>query len=45
MMQTNLTMLAAASILRKQPLLAVGTALAIGALLGTGRKRRPRRET
>ncbi|HEV7306833.1 hypothetical protein [Ensifer sp.] len=41
--QTNLTMLAAAGILRKQPLLAVATAIAIGALVGTG-KRRARRD-
>ncbi|KRD69840.1 hypothetical protein IB265_12755 [Ensifer sp. ENS10] len=38
-MQTNLTLLAAAGILRKQPLLAVATAVAIGALLGTGKRR------
>lgn len=41
-MQTNLTLLAAAGILRKQPLLAVATAIAVGALLGTGKKRRAR---
>lgn len=40
MVKTNLTILAATSILRKNPLIAVGTALAIGALLGTGKKRR-----
>lgn len=40
MVKTNLTILAATSLLRKQPLIAVGTALAIGALLGTGKKRR-----
>jgi len=40
MVKTNLTILAATSILRKNPLVAVGTALAIGALLGTGKKRR-----
>ncbi|WP_312365669.1 hypothetical protein [Ensifer sp.] len=44
MVRTNLTMLAATSILRKQPLIAVGTALAIGALLGTGKRRRPNRD-
>ncbi|WP_429816520.1 hypothetical protein [Ensifer sp. B1-9] len=38
-MQTNLTLLAAAGILRKQPLLAVAMALAVGALLGTGKRR------
>ncbi|OCP02359.1 MULTISPECIES: hypothetical protein [unclassified Ensifer] len=43
-MQTNLTLLAAAGILRKQPLLAVATALAIGALVGTGKRRARRRE-
>ncbi|MGE6784772.1 hypothetical protein ACQKGL_19855 [Ensifer adhaerens] len=43
-MQTNLTLLAAAGILRKQPLLAVATALAIGALVGTGKRRERRRD-
>ncbi|WP_077960048.1 hypothetical protein [Ensifer adhaerens] len=43
-MQTNLTLLAAAGILRKQPLLAVATALAIGALVGTGKRRKRRRD-
>ena len=43
--QTNLTLLAAAGILRKQPLLAVATALAIGALVGTGKRRERRRTT
>ncbi|MCK3776744.1 hypothetical protein MZK49_08355 [Ensifer sesbaniae] len=38
-MQTNLTLLAVAGILRKQPLLAVAIALAVGALLGTGKRR------
>lgn len=40
MVKTNLTILAATSILRKNPLVAVGTALAIGAMLGTGKKHR-----
>ncbi|WP_331371925.1 hypothetical protein [Sinorhizobium chiapasense] len=42
-MQTNLALVAAAGILRRQPLLAVATAVAVGAVLGLG-KGRPRNE-
>ncbi|MBP1883644.1 hypothetical protein [Sinorhizobium mexicanum] len=38
-MQTNLALVAAAGILRRQPLLAVATAVAVGALLGLGKGR------
>ncbi|MCA1443891.1 hypothetical protein I6F07_27520 [Ensifer sp. IC4062] len=37
-MQANMALVAAAGILRRQPLLAVGTAAAVGALLGLGRR-------
>ncbi|THK38271.1 hypothetical protein EHS39_09780 [Ensifer sp. MPMI2T] len=37
--QTNLALVAAAGILRTQPLLAVATAVAVGALLGLGKGR------
>ncbi|PST22377.1 hypothetical protein C7U60_14290 [Mesorhizobium plurifarium] len=39
-MRTNLALVAVTSILRKQPLLGVATAIAVGALLGLGRGRR-----
>ncbi|MBB4188278.1 uncharacterized membrane protein YhaH (DUF805 family) [Sinorhizobium terangae] len=39
-MQTNLALVAAAGVLRTQPLLAVATAVAVGALLGLGKGRR-----
>ncbi|MCA1404911.1 hypothetical protein I6F26_09055 [Ensifer sp. IC3342] len=44
-MQTNLALVAAAGMLRTQPLLAVATAVAVGALLGlgTGRHRDEKR--
>ncbi len=42
--KTNLALMAGTSLLRRQPLLALGTAIALGALLGlgTGRRRRER---
>ncbi|MBP2236692.1 putative membrane protein YfcA [Sinorhizobium kostiense] len=42
--KTNLALMAGTSLLRRQPLIALGTAIALGALLGlgTGRRRRER---
>ncbi|OAP43304.1 hypothetical protein AU381_27315 [Sinorhizobium glycinis] len=40
LLQTNLALAAGTSILRKQPLIGVGTAIAVGLLLGLGRGRR-----
>jgi ElaB/YqjD/DUF883 family membrane-anchored ribosome-binding protein len=40
LLQTNLALAAATSLLRKQPLLGVGTAIAVGLLLGLGKGRR-----
>ncbi len=40
LLQTNLALAAASSILRRQPLLGVGTAIAVGLLLGLGKGRR-----
>ncbi|ASY69974.1 hypothetical protein [Sinorhizobium fredii] len=40
MLQTNLALAAATSILKKQPLIGVGTAIAVGLLLGLGKGRR-----
>ncbi|MCZ4091842.1 hypothetical protein [Sinorhizobium psoraleae] len=39
-LQANLALVAAGSIVRKQPLLAAATAIAVGALLGLGKGRR-----
>ncbi|APG85415.1 hypothetical protein SAMCCGM7_Ch2678 [Sinorhizobium americanum CCGM7] len=39
LLQTNLALAAATSILRKQPLIGVGTAIAVGLLLGLGKRR------
>lgn len=38
-LQTNLALVAAAGIIRRQPLLAAATAIAVGALLGLGKGR------
>ena len=40
LLQTKLALAAGTSILRKQPLIGVGTAIAVGLLLGLGRGRR-----